>query len=72
MQLNKDKLEKKIGELEAEISGLKNELNKEVSEKQRHVKIGEILQADLLKAKEEQTNLSSIISNKETIESSLR
>jgi hypothetical protein len=51
---------------------LKSEVDKEVSEKQRHQKIGDILQKDLLKGKEDLVTLNIVLTNKEAVEISLR
>lgn len=63
----RDNSEKRVAELEAEISQLKNDLNKEINEKTRNQKIVEILQGDLAKAKEEQVRLNAVIASREKV-----
>lgn len=63
----RDNSEKRVTELQAEISQLKNDLNKEINEKTRNQKIVEILQGDLAKAKEEQIRLNAVIASREKV-----
>lgn len=63
----RDNSEKRVTELQAEISQLKNDLNKEINEKTRNQKIVEILQGDLAKAKEEHVRLNAVIASREKV-----
>lgn len=71
-QAVKEALDKKINDNDTEIAQLRNDLNKEISEKTRNQKIVEILQTDLAKAKEEQTRLNATIATREKTEEELR
>ena len=63
----RDNSQKRVTELQAEISQLKNDLNTEINEKTRNQKIVEILQGDLTKAKEEQVRLNAVIASREKV-----
>lgn len=54
------------------MNDLRNELNREKNDKQRHQKMVEILQGDLTKAREEHKRLNETIGARERVEEDVR